>query len=101
MSFLFSRKMEDRMANGTIQKNGLETEESVSWIYGSFARVFPNLCILLTKYAPLYQEEFTLGREGGCCRGLFRVTENTDDVFCVKVGDLYLFSRESALLRVK
>ena len=81
--------------------NDTKKRISVSRIYGSFARVFPNLCILLTKYAPLYQEEFTLGREGGCCRGLFRVIENTDDVFCVKAGDFYLFSHESALLRVK
>ena len=79
----------------------MEGQQSVSPIYCSLARVFPNLCILLTRHAPLHQEEFTLGSEGGRYKGLFRVTENTDDVFCVKVGDLYLFSRESALLRVK
>ena len=87
MSFLFSRKIGKCLGKWNDTKKRI----SVSRIFGSFARVFPNLCILLTKYAPLYQEEFTWGREGGCCRGLFRVTENTDDVFCVKAGDFYFF----------
>ena len=67
----------------------------------SLSRVFPNPCILLTRHAPLYQEEFTLGSEGGCYKGLFRVTENTEDASCVRVGDLYFCLRESALFRVK
>ena len=72
-------------------KKGLETEESVAQIYGSLAWVFPNLCILLTTHAPLYEEEFTLERKGMCLKRLFRVTKYTDEAFCVKVGDFYFY----------
>jgi len=43
----------------SISNAGSWTTVSFSDLWLSLARVFPNLCILLTRHAPLHQEEFT------------------------------------------
>ena len=74
----------------------------LSDLWLSWARFSWDLCTLLTTHVPPHQVKFIFGREGGGYKGLFSVTENTDDSFCVKMSTMpfYLFLRESARLRV-